>query len=109
MNKTDVLKTLYTIRDEVSLGGGMRTNSVELLSLVEQEYIICEVFTISGEITSFCDIFIKNSGHDFIAYAEELIDKDVDIKNMSYSDIEHFGRLSLLKTLGLMEADEDEL
>lgn len=49
MNKTDVLKNLYTIRDEVSLGGGMRTNFEELLSLVEQGYIICEVDYISGE------------------------------------------------------------
>ena len=107
MNKNDTYETLLTIKNKVELGGSTTKGIPELLSLAERGYIELELVSVrssSGNYKRATNIYIANAGHDFLSYAKELNSKGIDISNLSYEDIEHYGRTSLLKSLGL----EDE-
>lgn len=102
MDKKRVHKHFRSVRDVLNPGGSLSSEISMLLSLAEQGYIDCELVSDDGEVRRVTNIFVTNKGHDFLTYAKELEDKGVNISNMSYEDIEHYGRVSLLKSLGLM-------
>lgn len=104
MNKMDVFKVLKEIQTSLPLGGSMNTNIKELISLVAQEYIIGEYVKVEDlhqPMYSVDNIYITNSGHDFIAYAIELMSNNIDFSMLSYKDIEKFGRRLLIQRLKL--------
>ena len=101
MNKRQVYITLKVIRENIEPGGSLTKDISHILSLVEQEYIKCDRIFLDFKPYKASGIFITNKGHDFISYAETLNNSGVDISQMSYEDIEHFGRAELLSQLGL--------
>ena len=64
MNKMDVFKVINEIQTSLPLGGSMNTNIKELISLVEQEYIIGEYVKVEDlrqPMYSVDNIYITNS------------------------------------------------
>ena len=103
MNKLTALITLSEIIKEYPIRSSSDKDIKEILSLKEQGYLTCEEEYVNGEIYEVSNILVTNSGHDFMVYAKEIAKDGTDITKLSYSDIEYYGRKSLLKTLGLSE------